>query len=537
MDNQDTAVLSTDCQTALCNLVAAVKGPFSPNLVDLRESESFQERFDQWAGNLGAFQAPESPLSLEHRLRNNAQVRDVILKLLVDLLTSTRDATDIVSGRRENRTAAPVIKSETDLAEYGISSSDSDSSSSSSSNDAPLAATTSEIQELMSAIKISLENLFKTSIFIRNFAPRDRRQKAAKTVIFDNLALISSVRLGSANARRRHYFKYCRDHNDRLSKTEAEKDLERARHQALLPAKLADQGSRQEKSIKSDHMRPSILAETEATELLVDNIAQGELSALLEPKPAPSVISYATTIVESTDDSLVFPPLPPDAQTSSSFLCPYCLAIHALFEHELHVHRSNWVCPKCDTTVDSAEALEGHIGQQHTNEILPKQIPMVVGQARRPIVSIQPSECSFCEDTWALTELEDTTADDKTLVVTVDELRRHLGHHLQQIALFSLPRLSQDQEAGSNAVVDGVPDRDILPAGHRWVRDDCGRGWRLIAARRCIFVAFASFQQLLEWQQSMRVTSVAFSPDSRWLASDSDDNTIKVWDPATGRCI
>lgn len=344
MDNQGTAVLSTNCQTALRNLMAAVKDPFSPNLVDLRESESLLERFDQWAGNLGAFQASESPLSLDHRLRNNSQVRDVILKLLVDLVTSTGDATDIVSGRRENRTAAPIINSKTDLAEYGISSSDSDSSYSSSSNDAPLTASTSEIQELISAIKISLENLFRTSIFIRRFAPRDRRQKAAKTATFDNLADIMYIkerypllenrnkgnlafRLGSANARRRQYFKYCRDHNDRLSKTEAEKDRERARHQTPLPARLADQGSRQERSIKSDHMKPSILAETKATELLVDNIAQAELSTLLEPKPAPSVISYATTIVESTDDSLVFPPLPSDAQTSSSFLCPYCLAI------------------------------------------------------------------------------------------------------------------------------------------------------------------------------------------------------------------
>jgi WD40 repeat protein len=31
------------------------------------------------------------------------------------------------------------------------------------------------------------------------------------------------------------------------------------------------------------------------------------------------------------------------------------------------------------------------------------------------------------------------------------------------------------------------------------------------------------------------VQSVAFSPDGRRLASGSHDNTIKVWDPATGQ--
>jgi WD40 repeat protein/GTPase SAR1 family protein len=34
-----------------------------------------------------------------------------------------------------------------------------------------------------------------------------------------------------------------------------------------------------------------------------------------------------------------------------------------------------------------------------------------------------------------------------------------------------------------------------------------------------------------------KVRTVAFSPDGRWLASGSDDNTVKVWDPATGKPI
>jgi len=31
------------------------------------------------------------------------------------------------------------------------------------------------------------------------------------------------------------------------------------------------------------------------------------------------------------------------------------------------------------------------------------------------------------------------------------------------------------------------------------------------------------------------VSSIAFSPDSRWLASGSWDKTIKIWDVQTGR--
>lgn len=155
------------------------------------------------------------------------------------------------------------------------------------------------------------------------------------------------------------------------------------------------------------------------------------------------------------------------------------------------MHRNSWICPKCSGVFESSEALGQHLDERHSLEISSSQMTMVIEQSRRPMDFIQPSECPFCDDEWASAELNATSAEE-VLVVDLDEFRRHLGHHLQQVALFSLPRLNQGQEMGSNHVV-GILDRDSMPTGYRWIRDDCGRGWSIISGRRATFISLAFF--------------------------------------------
>ncbi|RYP19528.1 hypothetical protein DL767_009626 [Monosporascus sp. MG133] len=413
------------------------------------------ERFEQWSGNLGALQPPESPLSLQHRLRDSLSVRSAMLKTLHDLRDSIASALEIASGTRHNRIADPVSNQDVDLTEYDISSSSSDSITSGSSKlqNRKDSATTSEIIELLASINLGINNLFKASVFIRKFAPKDKRQRASKKEPFDNRADVLYVkdkyghlarhnealalRLGEANARRRQYFAYRRDHNEQLSEVKTKPEVKKTQNMDSLPLTRLQAGGRLSelgKSAVSGNTKPSIEATTEATALVSDE-TQTQLGVILEA------------------ESSIFKPVNK--------------------EHQWH-----------------------HIKNDHRNQVPDKQISAIVEASRRPVQHFNPKDCPFCDKDWATAEgaITDPAA---TIAVDTDQFRRHLGQHLQQIALFSLPRSHMDQEAGSKEA-GGVPDQDILSIGPRWIRDDCGKGWTIIAGKRSLFIALAAFRKCFD---------------------------------------
>lgn len=88
MERPHINALSHRCKEGFAALLAAVTQQHSEDLVDSRDVARLQERFDQWAGNLGALQQPSSPLSLEHRLRDAVLVSHYISDVLKSLCDS-----------------------------------------------------------------------------------------------------------------------------------------------------------------------------------------------------------------------------------------------------------------------------------------------------------------------------------------------------------------------------------------------------------------------------------------------------------------
>ena len=150
----------------------------------------------------------------------------------------------------------------------------------------------------------------------------------------------------------------------------------------------------------------------------------------------------------------------------------------------------------------SSEGLKTYIGRHHHTVISERQITTIVDQSKRPIDSIPPSECPFWDGLWARADTNLTTSD-SVLVVDVHQFRRHVGYHLQQIALFALPRLTQNSDQNRSVEANlnsSYSDQDAASMHSQWVSSSNSRGWRVVLSKRATFIAFAYFVALYRTQ-------------------------------------
>lgn len=73
--------------------------------------------------------------------------------------------------------------------------------------------------------------------------------------------------------------------------------------------------------------------------------------------------------------------------------------------------------------------------------------------SQQPVVNISPAECPFCDD-WEkrLRDVNKHIPLSETLVVTPSQFKHHVGAHMEQLALFAIPRGSSEEgEADSGS--------------------------------------------------------------------------------------
>ena len=124
---------------------------------------------------------------------------------------------------------------------------------------------------------------------------------------------------------------------------------------------------------------------------------------------------------------------------------------HAWFSHELECHRLEWCCRFCSHPPFGSETrLSTHMRQKHAQFSLPSQLPALIRASRQSVDRIPATACPLCHWDATLSDLNKQTPSDETLVVTLEQFRQHLGAHMEQLALFALPRSYKEEETANS---------------------------------------------------------------------------------------
>jgi len=118
------------------------------------------------------------------------------------------------------------------------------------------------------------------------------------------------------------------------------------------------------------------------------------------------------------------------------------------FAHELQCHRREWVCQYCQhKAFGSAAAYSTHLESSHPTILEGSQLESLLLQSEEPVDKISSTACPLCDE-WEA-NLNNSRQDAKRLLLnngkfvepygTTKQFRRHLGRHMEQLALFALP--------------------------------------------------------------------------------------------------
>lgn len=100
------------------------------------------------------------------------------------------------------------------------------------------------------------------------------------------------------------------------------------------------------------------------------------------------------------------------------------------------------------------------------------QLYSLLEASKQAVDKMPAAACLLCDWETSLRDLNIGVATIDTLVVTLDQFRRHLGSHMEQFALFALPRSYSDEganadsnEAAAAAYSDSPSQRHERPGG------------------------------------------------------------------------
>ena len=390
---EDDETVATSISTVLSAVLKTFKAIVTRNELRVHQDqvprglwEDELGRLRVWAANIGAHQTGLS--SLDYRLRDASHIKAQIVRLLEGLARKFRHLEEVLD---EDPDELDKLDEEADLDHGGVT----------------------EIQQIYKALTENINLLFRMSMLIRRPAHHDRllgtrREDAVIFEPFDRQHVIEKFpranteianRLGAAISRRRAYLRYRDRHHAKLGKgiTKIEDD-------------------------KTVHASTE-LSETIATEFKEPNFNLDRM----ETESSYSQTSYAPTLLEGRS-TMTVPSPPKGSANGQPFECPYCFFITTVKDSRSwarHVFKDimPYVCIFTDCSIphqlyDSRRDWYRHLVNDHHG--------WVKDDAQ--------AECPLCQE----------------INLPASKLERHLGRHLEELALFALPRTDANEDLDSN---------------------------------------------------------------------------------------
>ncbi|KAM0493016.1 hypothetical protein ACHAP8_009545 [Fusarium lateritium] len=437
-------------------------------------------RFKMWVGNQKAHQ--NSPSSLDHRLREASHLQQQVICLLKDICESLQDASSNVFGRPDPQDQIQEKGHDQDDDASSMDSAlDEESYFSDPGSDFDGDEPTTVLSTLLLDVGEAIDCLLRLSVAIANPAPHEHFQKLdaglSEDISFFEPHDIDYVRdkfpkishelanvLGRYITRRRQFLKYRR--TAVWKKTlDSSFDTNISRKGAIINTvayPLSEEQSRTDVSSLSEQYK--MLAEFNDRNNVIDEDIRSDAGL--------SQTSYATSVgrtLEGTDQEMHKPvpplrvPTQPSAAEDGIFECPFCyrmisaktrtawkrhifgdlrpytcvfsnctnsnIDFDRLHSWQLHVskyHWRSWSCPfKCQQSLSSAAELSSHIKDHHLPTGTEEEIRLVTTLGEKPASEDTSSTCILCGHP----------------VVGLKKYVKHVGRHLEQLALFALPNL------------------------------------------------------------------------------------------------
>ncbi|KAH8758434.1 hypothetical protein F5883DRAFT_502279, partial [Diaporthe sp. PMI_573] len=408
--------------------------------------QSHLARFKLWAGSLGAHRT-SGTRSLIYRLRDASTIRSHVVSLLENLQGSLNEAISLIQSPRcmaggeqfnddvDNELAHLLGETENssgDRPDYGTGL-------------ARFLVRMGDVVDCLLRLSVTIRDpapydQFKSRVDTSQYEPHDINHVREKFPKLDPRVI---MRLGKASTQRRGYFKYREDHHRRLQ-------------EGLRPDGDVHQGSEGGGTTVASPI-PQHLSDSTQLNYAMPDTASSETSAT----------SYARSI--NLDASEIhLPPLPKE-HADGPFLCPFCfMIISADTRHEWKYHvfrdlrpyvciwndcvstgqdfqkRKDWIshmtrehwrqwdCPfGCSTPLDDSRALESHLKGIHAEKLDTRRATEILVRISRIDAGKANGDCPLC---WNFE------------VKSIRQYASHVGHHLEQLALFALPNLDECEE-------------------------------------------------------------------------------------------